>query len=801
MSLQTKALPIAALQRRLDELHQHTSATRQRTLTGDEQGQLVEQLQFTLRELAMAEEELRRQDEALTHARRVAEEERRHFQRLFDLALDGYVITDIQAEIEERQRAEAALRESEKRYRDLFENANDMMTTIALDGTFLSVNRKTEQLLGYSREELIGQDSHKFATPASAAIGDERTRRVFAGEIVPPIFALELVRRDGTIVPVEARIRFMRDQEGKPIGFHGIYRDVTERKRAEDTLRKAHEELESRVQARTEELVRTNTALLAEVGERKRAEEAARAAEIEYRSIFENATEGIYRSSIDGHQIRANPALVKLNGYSSEEEQIASVNNIATEWYVDPYRRDEFKRQLEEHEQVTNFESEIYRHKTRERIWISENARLVRDKTGNPLYYEGTVQDITARRRAEEALRQAHAELERRVQERTAELTRTNDILLAEVAERQRTAQALDQLRRQHESILNSAGEGIVGADLEGKAIFVNPEAARLLGREVDELLGHSLHLLMHHSKPNGTPYPVEEGPFLATLRNGQVVHVTDEVFWRKDGTAFPIECLSTPIRSGEGDIVGAVVTFRDITQRKEVDRLKDELISIVSHELRTPLTSLRGFAELLLEREFPPEKQQDFVGVIHKESLRLTNLINDFLDLQRIEAGRQPYFFAPVAVEPLVYDTAAVFTKEGDPHVVRLDLPTSLPRVHADADRLRQVLTNLLSNAIKFSPKGGEVVVGARHEGGDVVLWVQDHGIGIPEDAFPNLFNKFYRIDNRATRDIGGTGLGLALVKELISAHQGRVWVESQVGRGTTFSFTIPVAAEERQG
>src|SRR5262245_58677944 len=146
----------------------------------------------------------------------------------------------------------------------------------------------------------------------------------------------------------------MRDQEGKPIGFHGIYRDVTERKRAEEALRTAHDELEERVQVRTEELVRANTVLLAEVTERKRAEEAARAAEAEYRSIFENATEGIYRSSIDGHQIRANPALVKLNGYSSEAEQIASVNDIATEWYVDPQRRDEFKRLLEKHERVTN---------------------------------------------------------------------------------------------------------------------------------------------------------------------------------------------------------------------------------------------------------------------------------------------------------------------------------------------------------------------------------------------------------------------------------------------------------------
>jgi signal transduction histidine kinase len=234
--------------------------------------------------------------------------------------------------------------------------------------------------------------------------------------------------------------------------------------------------------------------------------------------------------------------------------------------------------------------------------------------------------------------------------------------------------------------------------------------------------------------------------------------------------------------------------------QLLERERLKDELISIVSHELRTPLTSLRGFAELMLKRTFPSEKQREFLTIIHTEALRLTNLINDFLDLQRIESGRQAYDFASVSVLPLLSETVAVFTRDGGKHCLRLEAADPLPPIWADADRLRQVLTNLLSNAVKFSPQGGEIRVGARGEGDHVVIWVADQGIGMTPDTMQKIFTKFYRADNKETRQIGGTGLGLALVKDLVEAHHGRVWMESEPGWGSTFFFTIPRAEPETE-
>lgn len=227
----------------------------------------------------------------------------------------------------------------------------------------------------------------------------------------------------------------------------------------------------------------------------------------------------------------------------------------------------------------------------------------------------------------------------------------------------------------------------------------------------------------------------------------------------------------------------------------QEREGWKTHLISTVSHELRTPLTSLRGFTELMLRRHFPPEKQRELLTIVHDESIRLNDLINDFLDIQRIESGRQTYKFASVDIVPLLRKCAVSFFPLDEQHTLRFEVPDSPPPVWADESSIHQVLSNLLSNAVKFSPHGGAVSVGARQEGKDVVVWVADQGVGIPPDDIPKLFSKFFRVENKDMVNIRGTGLGLALIKDIVEAHKGRVWVESKLGEGSTFFFTLPAA------
>jgi signal transduction histidine kinase/CheY-like chemotaxis protein len=388
------------------------------------------------------------------------------------------------------------------------------------------------------------------------------------------------------------------------------------------------------------------------------------------------------------------------------------------------------------------------------------------------------------------AIQQAHDVLERRVEERTADLRHANDALQAEIAERRRAEEALAHSLALLQATLEATADGILVTDDAGKITHANrtfielwriPDAV-IASQDAAQL---QACLRAQVTAPDGLPTLAQVLPAPTDADGPAVLDCTD-------GRVF--ECAARPQRVG-GARVGTVWSVRDITQRRAAERLKDEFVSTVSHELRTPLTSLRGFAELLLTRPFSPEEQREFVTVIHRETLRLTQLINDFLDLQRIESGRQVYDLARVELGPLLRETLALFQGD-DTHPLHLDVPEPLPPVEADADRLRQVLTNLLSNAVKFSPHGGAVTLGARPEGAHIVVWVADQGIGIPPEALPHLFSKFFRVDNQATRRVGGTGLGLALVKEIVEAHRGRVWVDSVFGQGSTVYFTLPVAA-----
>jgi signal transduction histidine kinase len=206
----------------------------------------------------------------------------------------------------------------------------------------------------------------------------------------------------------------------------------------------------------------------------------------------------------------------------------------------------------------------------------------------------------------------------------------------------------------------------------------------------------------------------------------------------------------------------------------------------------------MRGFVELMLERDFDADSRRRYLEIVFAETKRLGKLIDDFLDLQRLEAGALDHHFEPVALIPLIEEAVEMFAHTSDAHQYATHLPATLPRVRADADRLRQTLRNLISNATKYSPDGGAVTVSAEVCEVGVRVSVRDEGIGMNAETQSKLFTRFYRADSTATRRIGGTGLGLALVKEIIEAHGGQVGVESEPGAGSVFRFTLPLAEEE---
>ncbi|MDQ3149605.1 MAG: ATP-binding protein, partial [Chloroflexota bacterium] len=349
---------------------------------------------------------------------------------------------------------------------------------------------------------------------------------------------------------------------------------------------------------------------------------------------------------------------------------------------------------------------------------------------------------------------------------------------LQDVTERKRAEERLTRLNLQQASILNSAGDGIHGIDGEGRIIFANPAAAALSGYADEEVVGRRQHDLVHHSKPDGSPYPYGESPIVQALRDAMPHHAADDLFWRKDGSSFPVEYTATPIREN-GEVRGAVVVFRDITERREIDRLKAEFTSVVSHELRTPLTSIRGSLGLLAGGVLGPlpGTGQRMLDIAVANTDRLVRLINDILDIERIESGQAPLQQREVGAADILGQAVELLDGVAREAGIALVARPIDAKLWADPDRLTQTLTNLISNAIKFSPPGTTVSVTARRSGAEILFTVADQGRGIPQGKLEMIFERFQQVDGSDAREKGGTGLGLAICRSIVEQHGGRMW------------------------
>ncbi|MGF1539823.1 MAG: ATP-binding protein [Pleurocapsa sp.] len=392
-------------------------------------------------------------------------------------------------------------------------------------------------------------------------------------------------------------------------------------------------------------------------------------------------------------------------------------------------------------------------------------------------------------------IRTLNASLECRVQERTAQLQQTNQQLVQEISDRLKTRASLERLSHQNELILNSAGEGIYGLNLEGITTFVNPAAAEMLGYRVEELQNQLMYQMVNHSTAEGIVYSWSDNPIYQTIQTGKIQHITNEIFYRQDKSSFPVEYVSTPIKEQE-QIVGAVVIFKDITERQIIDRMKDEFVSVVSHELRTPLTSIRSAIGLLSSGRLDPksDKSQRLLEIALDNSNRLVRLINDILDLERIKSGSVTMIKESYDTATLMREAVEVVQSMADKAKITISVQPLSVQIWIDRDRIIQTLTNLLSNAIKFSPPQTTVHLEALRQGDDTVLFqVKDCGRGIPPEHLETIFDRFQQVDASDSRDRGGTGLGLAICRSIVQQHGGQIWVESTLGQGSTFYFTLP--------
>jgi PAS domain S-box-containing protein len=416
-----------------------------------------------------------------------------------------------------------------------------------------------------------------------------------------------------------------------------------------------------------------------------------------------------------------------------------------------------------------------------------------------------------------------------------AELLRAMKLMQDSLADSQETLHRSEARTR---LLLESSGEGVYGVDTDGRCIFCNPAGARMLGYgEPAKLLGKPMHALMHHSRTDGSPFPESLCRASATHRHGRPAHADDEVFWRADGTYFPVEYRSYPIYQDER-LVGGVVTFADISERKragddlraahdalaeeralladrvrertmELDlanaelartaRAKDEFLAAMSHELRTPLTTVLGIAETLEDGLLGPlnEQQVRAAKTIQESGHHLLSLINDILDVAKVDSGKMQLMWDRVPMQQLC-DASLRLVRQAAQHKA-IDLSCQVdPQVRlvqGDSRRLKQLLVNLLSNAVKFTPEGGSVglSVAGDAERHRLRFTVWDTGIGIPREQFGQMFRPFVQLDSKLSRQYGGTGLGLVLAYRMAELHGGSMSLESEVGRGSRFYVDLP--------
>src|SRR5919106_1158361 len=494
-------------------------------------------------------------------------------------------------------------------------------------------------------------------------------------------------------------------------------------------------------------------------------------AEERYRTLVEQIPAVIYIDEDDDVATAryVSPYYETMLGYTPQERLADPELWIKL---IHPDDRDRVMEESTQSERTGEFRSE-YRMVAKDGrvVWVREEGILLHDESGRHLGWQGVLMDVTDRKTAEEALR---------------------------------------RLAQQNRLILDSAGEGIFGLDGEGRITFVNPAATEMLGWSPEELVGRVGHDVIHHSHPDGSPYFLDECPIYQAFRDGVTRRVDDEVFWRRDGSSFPVEYTSTPLRDDAG-VAGAVVTFADITARKraeetlrsaydrerqaaerlrQVDEMKNAFLSAVSHELRTPLSAVMGYALTLKQDELtlPQEERRELLDRLAANAQKLQRLLGDLLDVDRMERGILEPQRQPVDLDALARRVVDETDVRG--RAVELDVEPLVAEV--DGPKLERILENLLVNAAKHTPPGTVVRVRIGRDDSGVLLAVEDQGAGVPEELKEAVFRPFER-GPKAPTHAPGTGIGLSLVARFAELHGGRAWVEDRPGGGATFLVSLP--------
>jgi len=351
--------------------------------------------------------------------------------------------------------------------------------------------------------------------------------------------------------------------------------------------------------------------------------------------------------------------------------------------------------------------------------------------------------------------------------------------------------------------ILRSIADGVYTVDRDLRILTLNPSAEQITGWREAEVVGRHCSEVFKEQAEDGTPLCGEKCQLFQAMETGKPITSPSpqRVLIGKDGRRIPIASSAAPLLGRDNRVIGAVAVFRDVSAERELDRMKSEFISMVSHQLRSPLASISASAELMLSSEVEPALQREMLELIRTQCISLGKFIEDILNVSRLEAGWVQVCKEPVTLMPLIKRTINLLKMKTDKHHFKVVTSGNVPFVIGDGSKIEVILSNLLENAVKYSPAGGTIMVEVHEDGDQVITRVIDEGIGIPEDQLDKIFERFHRVDSGDGQAIYGYGLGLYTSKKLTELQGGKLWVQSKLGEGSCFSFSLPRWSGEDPG
>jgi len=609
-----------------------------------------------------------------------------------------------------RKLAEEELRQSEERFRDLFEVAPIGIGIKDAQNVVTGANQALAQFLARDLTEIIGARLIDFTPPDAQPPRIGEFERMVRGDFDSREFERDWLRPNGERVWGHGRERAVRNAAGEFLYAITAIEDITKRRQTEDDIK---------------------------------------ASEERFRVLFESAPLGLVLKDAKNIIMESNPALQVILGRTAEQLEGRRFRDFLPDWFPQTHANNAariVRGELEE-----NVFERPYLRSNGTIAWARGVESPVRDAEGNFRYTIQTFEDITERRRVEEVIKNSE---------------------------------------ERFRALFDSSPVGIALVDGQAIITSVNPQLEILLGYPADEIIGHTLSVF-RSPDDIGTGLHRTVGLVAGDTENCS----SERLHRRKNGEDIWTQVFTASIGDTEGDHAAAMRLIVDISERKQVENMKDDFLAMVSHELRTPLTAIHAGVGLTASGalgELPP-KATRMLTIASENSERLMRLVNDVLDLQRMSAGRIVLDRRPCDAGELVRQAIQAVMGISDAAGISIHQSGLDTSVQADPDRIIQTLTNLIANAVKFSPAGGSVEIAISETDSTVRFDVIDHGRGVPTDQLERIFDRFHQVESSDAHVNAGTGLGLAISEWIVSQHSGKIRVESEVGTGSRFYFELP--------